>query len=87
MKQGQWNVAEWDPPVVDSLLKAGLATTNPAKRFTAYSRLLRIMQADLPYIGLYQESSSIALSSELTVPGYNINSMSGAYALNIKPAG
>jgi peptide/nickel transport system substrate-binding protein len=86
MKPGQWNVAEWDPPVVDSLLKAGLATTNPAKSFAAYSQLLRIMQTDLPYIGLYQESSSIALSSKFTVPGYNINSMSGAYALHIKPA-
>jgi peptide/nickel transport system substrate-binding protein len=87
LAQGQWNGANWAPPSVDSLLKAGVATSDPAKRFTIYSRLLRILQTDLPYIGLYQEGTSIALSSKFTVPNYNVNSMSGAYALDVTAAG
>jgi peptide/nickel transport system substrate-binding protein len=85
LKQGEWNDADWAPPAVDSLLKAGVATVNKAKRFAVYSGLIRTIQEDLPYIGLYQESSSVAVSKSFGVPGFNTNSMSGAYALNLKP--
>ena len=85
LKQGEWNDADWAPPEVDSLLKAGVATVDKAQRFSVYSRLIRTIQTDLPYIGLYQESSSIAVSKNFTVPAFTTNSMSGAYALNVKP--
>ena len=84
LKQGEWNDADWAPPEVDSSLKAGVATVNKTKRFAVYSELIRKIQDDLPYIGLYQESSSVAVSRNFSVPGFNTNSMSGSYALNVK---
>jgi peptide/nickel transport system substrate-binding protein len=84
LKQGQWNDADWAPSEVDNLLKAGVATIDKAKRFEVYSQLIRLIQDDLPYIGLYQETSSIAVSKNFTVPNFTTNSMNGAYALNIK---
>jgi len=88
-KQGQWNTADYTSPEVDSLVNAGIATSDPAKRFAIYSRLIKNLQANLPYIGLYQESTSIALSSKFTVPGFAKNYwfFSGnAYALDVKAA-
>jgi peptide/nickel transport system substrate-binding protein len=88
-KQGEWNTADYTPPAVDSLLNAGIATSDPAKRFAIYSSLIKDLQADLPYIGLYMESTSIALSSKFTVPDFANNYWffnGDAYALDIKAA-
>jgi ABC-type transport system substrate-binding protein len=93
LQQGQLNSSDWAPPAVDSLLKAALAAPSPAERFAVYAKILRIMQADLPYIGLYQEGVSVALSSKFTIPGYAGFSASQGlalvpdYALDVKPAG
>jgi ABC-type transport system substrate-binding protein len=90
LQQGQWNSADWAPAGVDKLLKAALAAPNPAERFAAYAKILRAMQADVPYVGLYQEGVSVALSGRFTVPGYastlGLNQLSD-YALYVKSAG
>jgi peptide/nickel transport system substrate-binding protein len=90
LQQGQWNSADWAPPTVDSLLKEALAAPSPADRFAAYAKILQAIQADVPYIGLYQEGVSVALSSKFTVPGYastpGLNELSD-YALYVKSAG
>jgi len=58
-----------------------------------YAKIIRIMQADVPYIGLYQEGVSVALSSKFTIPGYaGYTSSQGLaivsdYALNVRQAG
>jgi ABC-type oligopeptide transport system substrate-binding subunit len=76
--------------VVDDLLKAGLAATSPAERFASYAKITQAIQADVPYVGLYQEGVSVALSSKFTVPGYasspSLNEQDD-YALSIKSAG
>jgi hypothetical protein len=49
-----------------------------------------VIQAAVPYIGLYQEGVSVALSSKFTVPGYASSpplNEQDDYALSIKPAG
>ncbi|HEX6523868.1 MAG TPA: ABC transporter substrate-binding protein [Streptosporangiaceae bacterium] len=87
-KQGEWNTADYAPSAVDGLLTAGLATSDPAKRFAVYSQLVQKLQSDLPYIGLYLEDTSIALSSKFTVPGFAQHYWyfnSNDYALAIKP--
>jgi peptide/nickel transport system substrate-binding protein len=88
-KPGEWNTADYTPAAVDGLINAGLATSDPAKRFAIYSSLIKDLQSDLPYIGLYQESTSIALSGKFTVPGFAQNYWffnSNAYALDVRPA-
>jgi ABC-type transport system substrate-binding protein len=69
---------------------SALAATSPAQRFAAYTKILRALQADVPYVALYQEGVGVAVSSRFTVPGYAANYLgfaSGDYALYVKSAG
>ena len=68
---GSWNMAEYTPAEVDTLLSQGIATTNPAQRFTIYSKLFQKLQTDLPYIGLYTRDYVIALSPRFTYSGFS----------------
>jgi peptide/nickel transport system substrate-binding protein len=89
LAQGQQNSAAWAPPAVDGLLKAALGATSPAARFATYAQITKTIQADLPYIGLYQEGVSVGISSKFTVPGYAASpplSMLNDYALFVKAA-
>ena len=85
---GEFNTADYAPPAVDKLLAAGIATSNPATRFAVYSKLEDRLQADLPYIALYQQDYCIALSKGFTVPHFNeLGFMFDDYALQVKPVG
>jgi peptide/nickel transport system substrate-binding protein len=88
---GSWNVADYTPMAVDTLMADGLATSAPAQRFTTYSQLLRRLQTDVPYVGLYVLDSSVAVSSKFTEPGYSFWTSTATsndvdLYLNIKPA-
>jgi peptide/nickel transport system substrate-binding protein len=72
---------------VDKLLNEGVDNTNRAVRFAAYSALLRMLSTDVPYVPLYLQDASAAISSKFTFPGFNQYSTQGAYALDIRPAG
>jgi peptide/nickel transport system substrate-binding protein len=90
LRPGQLNSADWAPPAIDILLKAALAATSPAQRFAAYAKILRAIQADVPYVALYQEGVGVAVSGKFAVPGYAANYLgfaSGDYALFVKSAG
>ena len=50
--QGEWNMADFDPPVIDTLLSEGLSTLNPAQRLATYDKMLEIVGTDLPYVPL-----------------------------------
>jgi peptide/nickel transport system substrate-binding protein len=88
LQTGQYNTADWAPPEVDTLVSQGLAAPSPTGRFAAYSKLLKIVASDVPYVPLFLHYNCIALSSKFTFPGYNQYSMnsSGPYALAIKPS-
>jgi peptide/nickel transport system substrate-binding protein len=83
---GDWNIANYAPSAVDTLLAAGQATSNPAERFAVYSKLWARLQADVPYVGLFVSDDAAALSSKFTWPGYNPWYWDGAYLLGIKAA-
>ena len=68
---GSYNYAEYAPPAVDTLLAEGAATTNPARRFAVYSQLFTRLQSDEPYVGLYVEDITAALSPRFTWPDFN----------------
>jgi ABC-type transport system substrate-binding protein len=71
---------------VDTLLAQGEATSNPAQRFSIYSKLFARLQDDLPYVGLYVLDEGAALSSKFTWPGYSEWTQDGPFLLQIKPA-
>ena len=85
-RQGSWNSSEYTPAAVDSLLAQGISTTNPAQRFAVYSQLLRRLQTDEPYVGLYTPDKAIALSAKFSYPGFSQWYWHLPWALNIKPA-
>jgi peptide/nickel transport system substrate-binding protein len=85
-QQGSWNVAEYTPPAVNTLLAQGAATTSPAQRFAVYSQLFQRLQADLPYIGLYIRDSVIALSAKFSYANFSQWVWDLPWALNIRPA-
>src|SRR5262249_54146643 len=68
---GQINLVKYAPPVVDTLIAAGLHETNHAKRFAIYSKLLQRIALDAAYIPLIQLDQEMALSKKFTWPGYN----------------
>ncbi|HEX3489950.1 MAG TPA: ABC transporter substrate-binding protein [Streptosporangiaceae bacterium] len=85
---GQYNAAVWDPPESDQLISQGLTASTSAGRFAAYSKLLRLIATDVPYIPLFLHDYSIALSSKYKFAGYNQFSINDSlpYALSIRPA-
>jgi peptide/nickel transport system substrate-binding protein len=86
-KLGQFNIADYAPPAVDKLLTEGNATTDPAKRFAAYSKILRYLANDVPYVRLYTQDVSIALSGRFKIVGYTQWTFQyGDYALDIRQA-
>jgi ABC-type transport system substrate-binding protein len=67
---GGWNVANWDPPDVETMLKQGFAAPTPAKRLTVYKKLLTRINTDLPYIAVFDVSSPLALSRRFAWPSF-----------------
>ncbi len=85
-KPGQWDFADYAPPSVDSLISAGVATSDAGKRFAIYSKMLQTLQNDVPYVPLFVADDVIAVSPKFVIPGYSAYSFDGAYPLLIKRA-
>jgi ABC-type transport system substrate-binding protein len=83
---GNWNFSDYAPSSVDQLLAQGAASSNPAQRFAAYSKLFNQLQQDVPYVGLFVLDTTAALSSKFTWKDFNPWYWDGAYLLGIKAA-
>jgi peptide/nickel transport system substrate-binding protein len=81
---GSYNLADYAPPVVDTLINEGIGTTDPVKRFAIYSKLLLKLQTDLPYVALYVQKANAALASGFSWPTFNSNWYNRAWALEIE---
>jgi ABC-type transport system substrate-binding protein len=68
---GEYSSADYDPPVIDTLLKEGITTLGPAKRLAIYAKMLKILAADEPYVPLCQPEYNVAFSNKFTWPGFN----------------
>jgi peptide/nickel transport system substrate-binding protein len=64
-----YNLADYTPGAVDSLISAGETAINPAKRFAIYSQLLQRLGTDEPYVPLFISKAAIALSSKFQLKG------------------
>jgi peptide/nickel transport system substrate-binding protein len=74
-KTGSTNIADYVNPAVDTLLKAGLVTTAPAKRLAAYGAILKAAQTDVPYVTYYTVVWNLALSNKFKWPTANPHSV------------
>jgi peptide/nickel transport system substrate-binding protein len=83
------NFACYATPAIDRLMAAGTATTNPKKRFAAYSQFLKIAQDDVPYVPLFTTQLDLALSSRFSFPSFNAYTgygfSGGTWILGVKP--
>ncbi len=61
---GGYDWANYDPPVIDTLIKAGETTQDPAQRLAIYRQMLKTLATDLPYVPLYIQDYNVALSGE-----------------------
>jgi peptide/nickel transport system substrate-binding protein len=80
------NFGEISIPAVDTLLQQGVSTTDPAKRFAIYSKILKIMQPVAAYVPLYEGNNLLALDSKFSFPTFNAytSDHTEAWALDIK---
>jgi peptide/nickel transport system substrate-binding protein len=83
---GGLNTANYDPPAVDSLLNASVATSNAATRLGIYQQVLTHLAADIPYVPLFQSNAFLAISSKFTLPALDMDTFELAWALNVKAA-
>src|SRR5262249_10215496 len=82
---GAYNEADYKNPAPHQLIKAGVETGNNTKRFAAYSKLLRLLSNDVPYVPLFVLNGNYAISNRFVWPNYTDASVSGyPWALNIK---
>jgi peptide/nickel transport system substrate-binding protein len=85
---GGFNFSEYGPPAVDRLMKDGLTTTAPSKRLAIYGQLLKRIATDLPYMTLWDQTASAALSSKFTWPTFDaLAAFSRPWPLELKTAG
>lgn len=80
------NVANYSSPAVDHLLTVGDTTSDRAKRFAAYSAIVRQLAVDVPYVPLFDPEVGLALSSKFSYPSYNYWSVVDDYPLGVKLA-
>ena len=81
-----YNVARYAPAWADSLLAAGLATDDPARRLAIYGQLLEKVAADIPYVPLFAGNNFVALSSKYTLPPFPDYPAFFSWALGLKTA-
>jgi peptide/nickel transport system substrate-binding protein len=80
------NVANYWSPAVDHLLTVGGTTSDRAKRFAAYSAIVRQLAVDVPYVPLFDPEVGLALSSKFSYPSYSYWSVVDDYPLGVKLA-
>jgi peptide/nickel transport system substrate-binding protein len=83
---GGLNAANYGPASVDSLLAAGVATSDPAARLSIYQKVLTHIAADVPYVPLYQSYNFLAFSSKFTIPPLGMDTFEFPWALDVKLA-
>jgi peptide/nickel transport system substrate-binding protein len=82
--KGLLNVANYAPAEVDRLLADGLATQDPKQRLEIYTKVLRQLGEDVPYVPVYAEGTTYA-STGYDLVGYGSYWFSSPWILNVKP--
>lgn len=80
------NSSNWAPKSVDKLLATAAASSKPAVRFKAYSKILKLVNRDVPYIPLFTLPAYAAVSKKVAWPQYSYLFFDGSWGFDIKPA-
>ena len=83
---GGYNLASYDSPQVNALLAKADSISDKARRFSLYGQVLKLVAEDVPYVMLYTHTNDMALTAKFTWPGYNTNSTTSPWVLQIRNA-
>lgn len=75
--KGGYNMTNYGPPKVDTLIAEGFAASVPSKRLAIYGKLLTQLNTDLPYLPLFTLDTFMALSPKFSWPTFT--DFNGAY--------
>jgi peptide/nickel transport system substrate-binding protein len=85
--QGQYNLADYSAPSVNSWLEQGATTSDRAKRFSLYSSVIKQLASDEPYVPLALYDNVVAISHKFKMSDHGYWTMQAEpYALDITPA-
>ena len=82
--KGQYNIAEYRGDGIDKML-AAQAAADGEERIEALTALLTRVNEDLPYIPLWWEASSMALSEDFSYEGYSTLYYDQQWADRVRP--
>ena len=68
---GNWNGTNWSTPAVDKLIAEGFTTTTSAARLNVYKQLLAQFADNVPFVPLFLDDGTVALSSQYTWPSFD----------------
>jgi peptide/nickel transport system substrate-binding protein len=83
--QGGFNIADYAPPALEPLITGGVATSNPARRFAIYSKILRQLATDVPYVPVWVQNGTAAVSSKFSWPTFSATWYNRVWPLEIHP--
>jgi ABC-type transport system substrate-binding protein len=84
LRTGQYNVANWAPADVDTLLRRGEATSNGAKAFAVYTKVLTRIQQDVPLVPLFLTDGVYAIAHKYSWSVNPFTGYNGTWPLGIK---
>ena len=79
-----YNFANYAPSSVDTLITQGIQDSSASTRFAIYSKMLKILATDEPYVPLYVQDYNLGLASQYTWPTFNARYLLGAFELGVK---
>ena len=85
-KSGGFNIANWTPADVDTLIDQGVRTPNGPQRLAIYGKILQRVAQDVPYVPLLLTSQAIALQSKYAWPTFSYYYINQPWALQISPS-
>ncbi|MEV6981892.1 hypothetical protein AB0M95_11620 [Sphaerisporangium sp. NPDC051017] len=84
---GNFNSTNYGSKTSDRLIAAAFATSDPAKRLTYYTELLKEYAEQVPFVPLFFLESTYALSTDFTWPAYTASwRNNGPWALDLRAA-
>jgi peptide/nickel transport system substrate-binding protein len=80
-----YNFANYANSSVDALITQGIQTTDPAQRFAIYSKMLKILATEVPYVPLYVQDYNVGLAPQYTWPTFSAQWLLVPFELGIRP--
>jgi peptide/nickel transport system substrate-binding protein len=79
------NISNYQRPAVNAMIQQSVFYANPARRFEVYSRLLRRLALDVPFVPLFSQHTVMAISSNFTWPTFGPGWLLRNYVAEIRP--